>query len=489
MRITSDTLKKLRSLTREERRYATRNRLDLFLVYYFPHLIQSPFSEFHYSMSDDIRDLFAGIIKEVAWFMFRGSAKTSLSKAAVIQSICYGYDDFGNVISYDKGNAERFLFDVVTELQTNELLRADFGELYNSKRTNTEATQKRITDFVTNPIRDDLGNILKRGARWSAHSTQESMRGRVHGGARPSFLIFDDFETMRTIRSSAVTKSIRENIDEAITGLDHNKRRILWLGNYISTNANVQAVIDRGSAVRTRIVPIMSVAGLPTWPERFTPESVEALKQSMWSPNTGNVVFDREMMCNPLAGGSEVFKSSWFKACPQPKEWERIQFTIDTASSKEGAQSEGDFAGFCLNFVQKNGDWHIRAWHERLSPSELVKRIIALVVTWKLRTVAWEDTAHTRALEIHLNEQMKAHGVSFTLVWLKTGGRSKEDRIRTGLVYRYETERIYHIDSTCEDLEDEALAFPHGSHDDILDAVAYQADVIPVSAPRVRIIR
>ncbi|MEA2947176.1 MAG: hypothetical protein QOI40_2506, partial [Alphaproteobacteria bacterium] len=55
-----------------------------------------------------------------------------------------------NVDCYDKGNAESILFDVVTELQTNDLLIGDFGKLYNQPRSKDEATLKRVSNFVTN---------------------------------------------------------------------------------------------------------------------------------------------------------------------------------------------------------------------------------------------------------------------------------------------------------------------------------------------------
>ena len=88
-------------------------------------------------------------------------------------------------------------------MQTNQEYKRDYGEMYNAKRDPNEATQKRINNFVTN-----------NGVRVEAHSTQESVRGRLHGHQRPDFLLLDDFETNKTKDSQAYTKQVIDHISE-----------------------------------------------------------------------------------------------------------------------------------------------------------------------------------------------------------------------------------------------------------------------------------
>jgi hypothetical protein len=72
---------------------------------------------------------------------------------------------------------------VVTELQTNSQLIADFGQLYNQPRSKDEATLKRIANLVTtNRIRVE------------AHTALTSMRGRLYQQHRPDFVLRDDLE-------------------------------------------------------------------------------------------------------------------------------------------------------------------------------------------------------------------------------------------------------------------------------------------------------
>ena len=94
-------------------------------------------------------------MKEAAWIAYRESAKTSIGKIGltwliarkqVIDALRHNSEDvsgwgerlYVNVNSYDKANAESILFDVVTELQANDLLIGDFGHLYNQPRAKTK---------------------------------------------------------------------------------------------------------------------------------------------------------------------------------------------------------------------------------------------------------------------------------------------------------------------------------------------------------------
>lgn len=470
-----------------------------------PHYVRSEFSPFHYDMMADVHGLLDLEIRELGWFMFGESAKTSFAKSLILYMICYEIEPYVNVDAFDSTNSERILFDVVWELQTNRRLIADFGELYNTTRSKDEVTQKRIKDFVTNPKRDENGSILKAGIRVEAHSTQESVRGRVHGAIRPGFILLDDFETKKTLKSEAATNQVRMHIQEFKRGLDSSRRRVMYLGNILSEYGNVQSVIDRSKQdpeLRIRIVPICGgdlVRGLhsPTWPERWslTDEeaqktgkvSIESKKRSMWTAEEGDMDFQAEMLCQPIDEAKAIFKKDWF----MPIKWEAVMqkrlaayVTIDTPSIKEDGEltKDSDYVGICINWVDREGKWHLKAWRERLGPTGIIEKIFGInnfliqSGTPALR-FGWEDTAFTRGLEPMLRHEQRMRQIFLPLTWLKHAGRSKEDRIRTGLLYRYETRSIFHIENECKDLENELVRFPDSPHDDTSDAAAYQSDI------------
>ena len=84
-----------------------------------------------------------------------------------------------------------------------------------------------------------------------------------------------------------------------------------------------------------------------------------------------------------------------------------------------------------------------------------------------------EEGAFTYVVEPFLKEEMRKRGKLPRVVSLKHGGRMKETRIE-GLVPWYSSGHVFHVVGECPDLEEELLAFPRGTHDDVVDAVAYQ---------------
>ncbi len=495
----------LKNSSREARTKAASKHFGYFLTYYLPHYVRSEFAPFHYDMMGDVHDLLDFKIRELAWFMFGESAKTSFAKAFILYMIAYDIEPYINADAFDSTNSERVLFDVVWELQKNKRYRDDFGEKYNTARSRDEVTQKRIKDFITNPIRDLENNIVQEGIRVEAHSTQESVRGRVHGAMRPGFVLLDDFETKKTVRSEVSTKQIRTHIQEFKRGLDSRRRRVLYLGNILSEYGNVQSVIERAKTdheLRVRIVPICEgtlMGGLhtPTWPERWVISdkeaeatgklSVEAKKRSMWTPEEGDFDFQAEMLCQPIDEAKALFKRDWF----MPITWDGLMqkklaayVTIDTPSRKEDGvvNAGGDYVGFCVNWVDREGKWHLKAWREKLGPTGIIEKMFGIYMfliqagTPPIK-FGWEDTAFTRGLEPMLRHEQRMRQTFLPLMWLKHEGRSKEDRIRTGLLYRYETRSIYHLQGECNDLENELIRFPDAEHDDTSDATAYQSDI------------
>ena len=84
---------------------------------------------------------------------------------------------------------------MVTELQTNDQLIADFGQLYNQPRSKDEATLKRVSNFITN-------NRI----RVEAHTALTPMRGRLYQQHRPDFILRGDLENAITADSPAITR-------------------------------------------------------------------------------------------------------------------------------------------------------------------------------------------------------------------------------------------------------------------------------------------
>lgn len=457
---------------------------EYFFAYYLTHYLKSPFAPFHYDMARDLHDLTAGQIKELGWFMFREGAKTSFAKAFVLWCILYRKFEYINVDSHDKANAERFLFDVVLELQTNRKIRADFGEIFNAKRSPDEKTQKRVSDFLTT-----------NGVRVEAHSTQEPVRGRLHGSIRPQLVIADDFEDLTTIRSEAATRQVKDHFAEFKGGLDQAKGRVLYLGNYLSESGNVQAIMDKAlvdPSMRVRSIWIKNQDGLPSWPERHVLTdleaqatgkiSIEEIKRRMWTPERGDGDFMREMMGKPFDPSTAKFRLGMFKSISR-EEVDRMEtanyLLIDPpgqAYTKESAaRGEGDYVGYALVKVTHAGKWMVECWRARSTPKELMDNIFSLWTTQDLIAVGIENTQFWQGLKTTVEDEELKRGTRLNIIELAhTALKSKKDRV-LALLPKYESGMVWHIvktdadgrdTNTCADLEGELKRFPINDHDD-----------------------
>jgi len=436
-------------------------------VYYYVDYIKYPFAPFHYEMFEDIKKLTNGTYREVAWVAFRESAKTSIAKGFITWLIATSKRKYINVDSFDKENAERMLFDAILELQKNPRLLQDYGELYNVRRNSEELTQKKISNFLTN-----------NGVRVEAHSTQESIRGRLHGAQRPDALILDDYETNKTKDSEAYTAQVAGHISEAQSGMDASGI-VLYLSNYITEYGNVAALFERAKhdeRLKMRKVNVIGEDGQPSWPEKYalTTEEANATKRVSIEDikkKLGPQVFDAEMMNNPIDESSQEFLQSWFKYVTRTEALAkntRKFALIDSAMSK---RSDSDNTGVARVYVDIENKWYVSGMKYKVNAKSLIDLLFQLHDEG-MESIGIETTAYTEGVMPYFQEECRKRNSYPRIRELKHGGVQKETRIR-GLIPRYANGDIYHIEGECEDLENELLRFPNSKHDDVCDALAY----------------
>lgn len=167
--------------------------------------------------------------------MPRGSGKTSLAEGACLWAILYGHRDFVCLIGSDEAHAADMLDSLKTELETNELLLADFpeavfpiqaldgiphrasGQLYRGERTHIGWTAKDIV-LPTIPGSPASGAIIK----------VAGITGRIRGmkfkrpdgrAVRPSLVVLDDPQTDESARSLSQCQHREAILAGAVLGL------------------------------------------------------------------------------------------------------------------------------------------------------------------------------------------------------------------------------------------------------------------------------
>ena len=115
----------------------------------------------------------------------------------------------------------------------------------------------------------------------------------------------------------------------------------------------------------------------------------------------------------------------------------------------------------------------------KLNPRELIDEMFWLHKKYGANLVKMgiEDIMYTAAIDYDITRRMRETGIWFNVEKVKHRNRNKEDRIRA-LIPLFERGNVLIEYARCLDLIEELEQFPSGRHDDILDALAYQLDIV-----------
>lgn len=212
--------------------------------------------------------------------------------------------------------------------------------------------------------------------------------------------------------------------------------------------------------------------GEPLWRERYDLEALLEIKSAI-----GPYDWAALYQCDPILTEKQEFKPEWKKYIDEQAVDSletRNYLTVDTAMSK---RAQADYCGFCDNSVDRENFWNLRAWRARLGPEELVDNLFALHEQRHYSAIGLEKTIYTDGLKPFLDAEQRKRNKFLPIVELKHNQNSKEVRIR-GLIPRYASGSIRHVKGRCDDLEQEQIEFPNSRNDDVLDAAAYQLQIV-----------
>lgn len=211
------------------------------------------------------------------------------------------------------------------------------------------------------------------------------------------------------------------------------------------------------------------------WPQKFTLQELQArLREEGWSH------FSAQYLNNPVPEEDANFKRRWFSYFERELMQGKILnkfMAIDPAISLE---KSADYTGMVVIGEDEYGYIYVLdIVRARLSPSDIINEIFRLREKWSLIDIGIEEIAFQRALSYSLRDDSRFKEHPFHITELKPRERSKDQRIK-GLQPLYENGRILHdkLHPNTIYLEDELTRFPHGSHDDIIDAFSYTLDFI-----------
>jgi len=223
------------------RRESCGKSLELFLLTYFP-------QSFKLQFSDDHRKIIGRTETAVnegglfALAMPRGSGKTTICIRAVLWSLLYGKRRFAALIGASSDAANELLSELKIEIETNDLLLADFPEVCHPIRA-LEGESKRAPGQMVGGVRTRIGYKGKQLILPTIGNSPSSgaivrvtgLLGRVRGmkyttadgeSLRPDLVMIDDPQTDASARSENQCSMRERVLSGAILGLAGPGKRI-----------------------------------------------------------------------------------------------------------------------------------------------------------------------------------------------------------------------------------------------------------------------
>jgi len=391
---------------------------------------------------------------------FRGSAKSTIMTLSYPIWAILGQQQkkFVVILSQTQRQARQHLINLKRELESNDLLQADLGPFEEQD--------------------DEWGSyslvIPQYGARITAASTEQSIRGMRHGEHRPDLIICDDIEDLASVK----TKDGRDKTYQWLTGdilpAGDSRTRVIIVGNLLHEDSVIMRlrknIEEKELDGVFKQYPLVDGNEKILWPGKFqTKEDIETLKRTIGS----ETAWQREYLLRIIADIEQVVHPEWIQYYDELPHKDSLRYTatgIDLAISQK---STADYTAAVTANIYSYGK-NLRIYilpnpvNERLTFPQTVDRfkLLSEIAGAGSRTHLYiEDVGYQRALVEHLiREGFQAEGI-------KLHGQDKRARIAltTSLI---QNGQILFPRKGAESLIEQLVGFGVERYDDLADAFA-----------------
>ncbi len=354
----------------------------------------------------------------------RGSAKTTrLAFLHVIWSLLYRRHRFVVVASKTQGQAEERVQKVRFELETNERLRADFGDLCGVNYRPTQTWQQNDI-ILCWPRKDEAGRVMRdraghplvgHTARLYGIGTGVAARGLTKP-KRPDLILGDDLENDDHVSTSLQREKTWAWWSKVILPMpDTRTGSLVVVGTVLHYDSLLSRLLkqedERGEKVyRTAMFRAVEADGTYLWPEVLSPEYLEGARRRM-----GTHAFNQEYLNNPLNSDTQVFRPQWWRWYTKrevrydesQEAWLyrgdplRVFMACDPALS-----GNDEFVACTIGVTDDNRVLVLDLYHDHLDFPAQVKRLKDLLLDWQPEALGVEAQGYQDALRQQLRTEV-----------------------------------------------------------------------------------
>lgn len=408
---------------------------------------------FHREMTDMASD---ENNKYVAFAAPRGHAKsTTIGFTYAMWSTVYQKHHFGVIISDTVTQSIEFVNALKDQLENNIKLRWLYGDL--------KSDDWRDGDFVTTT------NI-----RWVAKGAGMKVRGIRHREYRPDLMIFDDLENDERVATAEQRKKLKNWLTKAaLPALSRDGRAVL-VGTILHHDSLLQNILkhkEMFASWKTKLYrAIMTDAKgeeHALWPEHMDLATLKAMRDDPKHPRyIGSIAFAQEYQNKPLDEGDMIVSPEQIQWAERRPDAARVVTRVMAVDPAVSERQSADPTGIVVGELTAEGDVYIfYVSNKKLSPSKNATHINNIYEIYQPNAVGMEKGA----LELVFRDLLAGLPI--------LPQKPDADKVRRLLAVSkfFEAGRVYFVQNGrgVQDLYDQLMEFPNGSHDDMVDAMVY----------------
>lgn len=342
------------------------------------------------------------------------------------------------------------LSNIKTEIEENEAIAADFGELRGDVWTNR---------------RMELAN----GTCVQCKGSGASMRGTRFRQFRPDLIVIDDVLKDDATGSFTQRNKIHRWLKRVVFNLGKSAF-VIWVNTVFHNDDPISRLcreLEAGDLVNWIAVRLSCIRedGSPLWPEYWDKKSLDDKRRTI-----GAAAFSTEYMNEPLSDEERIIRPEWIAehryAELPPRSRLRFFLGVDPATGRHDGTAEVPVAQDTETGIL----YVLPSFADTCAEKRTVEQMVLLHRLYHFAAIAWEDVAFSGIYGNYIQKLGAEKGVYLPIVKVGTGGKSKEMRVRSYSML-VQNGFIRFPVRGCANVETQLTEFPVGAFDDLCDAL------------------
>ena len=359
---------------KQERIARARTDKLFFFKTYLPHYFTLPPADFH-------RELLS--LLEVKGTPVAVAAPREHAKSTIVtlgfplQQICFQQRHFIIIVSDTEYQAVDFVRFIRLELEENERIRQDFGDLRTTGDTWADAT------FVT-----------KNGVKVLARGSGQKVRGLRHRQHRPDLVVMDDIENDQSVRNPKQVDKLLKWITGTVYPAIEQKGSLFIIGTILARRSALYQLLygeDYHEWI-TKIYQALKSDKSPLWPERHSLKSLMHKKTII-----GSIQFNREYQNDPK-DEEGVFREEWLRYY-HPSELKNRELSVFTFIDPSVGSGENNDYKAIITIGQCDGIFYVLdAFIKKTSIDGMLRTVYSRFSEFHPQVIGIEDNVFQKLL-------------------------------------------------------------------------------------------